>query len=174
VSLAKYLKKLARLEGPSGNAAIPLGRDFVLRYEQALPAGGAMDHLEDIWRMYALKSQLRDDPIGSFYLKTYVDGPRLGFSTMKGAEMKDMYQGRGLGTKAYQALADHYGGILSDNFDTSKNALRVYDKLGAETVDKGLPDLVASGDIRPTNVDENLRRFIKGRDKGKGYGFFDE
>ena len=166
MSLAKYLKKVAAMEGPGGNAFIDLGKGKVLRQAEAA-FQKRFNAYEDVWQLFNLKSKMRDYPIGSFYVITQPPSA----SMMKHAQIfREVDQGKGHGTKAYQALADHYGGIASDSSGTSRQAQGVYDKLKAGFLKDELP----TNGMEPANLNGDLRRYLKGKPQRPRMGFFDE
>lgn len=72
-----------------------------------------------------------DKTVGTIFTET---DKGTGVPFVRQSNVIDEYRNKGLGTKAYDKLARHYGRLDSDYNAMSDSAKKVYDKLGAETL----------------------------------------
>lgn len=122
-ALARYLQR----EGKTFDKLIPAGESHALagrHIKSPIPGGDDIDE----WLLHPLEGKAQ---VGEFTLLPR-EMPNLGrYAVMSSAEVSGPMRGRGLAQKSYQALADHYGTLMSDQLDTSRAASRVWDKLKA-------------------------------------------
>lgn len=122
-ALRKYLQK----QGKSVEHLLPVGPGHALAGREVVPGGS--DPF-DYWSLLALDDKAPAE-LGRFTL-TKESMPNIGdYGSMWTAGINGQSRGKGLGQKSYQALADHYGSVISDKIESSSDALRVYDKLKA-------------------------------------------
>jgi len=177
-ALIQFLESVAAKEGAAGNQYfknllnkitqgsnagkmphINLSDDLMLKLYKSEEAGGyfTKDGLEipsvnDVWRLVNKNNQ--GDNLGTFIAKNEL-GSNKNKAIMSFSEIyEDHNKGKGIGTKAYGALSKQYGNLVSDKEATTREAFKIYDKIGRE--------LKESDDIYPMfNKDKKVRKIIE-------------
>lgn len=119
-----------------GKPSVDLDENFSLvqRNSNQIKYSKSQQSQKDTWDVI---DKSTNKPVGTFFAEIdKTNGPFI-----RQANIDNEHAGKGVGTKVYDTLSKHYGGLESDYNSTSDAARAVYKKLGA----KELPDLEAGG-----------------------------
>lgn len=168
MSLAKYLKRMSMLEGPTGAAYLEVRPDVVLRQleHSAQNLRGVPEEVID-WQLVHAPT---DEFLGNFSTRQAEGEP---FAEMFDTWMPEKHRGKGYATDVYRKLADHFGALVSDRGTTSDQAKAVYRRITKD------PEAVARELLHkePTanSWETGPRLGLRGKKpKNKGWGLFGE